>query len=187
MRSIALPILVAAGLVGGCRFGLDLGPPQEVEAPIVNPGCEEGTYNWSTFEGVLSTSTVARSGAASCQVCCMAGGEPACTLDDVVAAVMLPKRGDRYRADAWVRAVPGGSLPRYAYVKLRELGAQNEVPEDVEVGPGEHLSETEWIQISAEKTMVGVATEVLEVFIHQDAPATECFLVDDIELFQLVP
>lgn len=155
------------------------------EITVPNPGCEDGATNWSGFDGVLSTSTTAHSGSLSCQVCCAAGGNPYCTLDDTMNPVATPTLGDIYYVEAWVRAVPGGSTSRTAVAKLREWAIDNVVQGDVIEGDTQPLSDTSWVFVSATKTVVGTASATLDLFIHHNAPDTECFLIDDIRLVRL--
>lgn len=171
---------LAVTLLAGCRLGWDAGPVDEIS--IVNPGCEDGLTNRTTFVGTLSISTTAHSGSASCQVCCT-GQEPYCTLGDVTSPVTNPVMGDVYRAEAWVRAVPGGSMPRNAFAKLREWLVENQVQGDIVIGPGVPMSETAWNLVTVTKTVIEAAPQSLDVFIHQDAQANDCFLIDDIRLF----
>lgn len=143
----------------------------------VNPGCESGVDGWGTFNGNLSTSSVARTGAASCRVCTRAG-ENFSTLDD------RPERPDGpvgrvYAASAYVRAEPGGST-RSSFMHLRQWRGGED---DHNQGPSITLSSSEWRQIVVARTLEAPVGDYFDMYIEQRGVAGDCFLIDDVELF----
>jgi hypothetical protein len=187
VRRLLVLVVASCGRIGFADLVPDA-PPVDVSGDaaatavaIVNPGCEDGTTNWIGYSGSLTTSTTARSGSFACQVCCTGGGTY-CTLDDVINAIPSPIAGVTYDAEAWVRAVPGGTSPRTASVMLREwIGATNGAKTD---GPTITLSETSWSQVSVTHTVAGSADDSLDIFVIQDGTNGDCFLIDDVAMWQ---
>jgi len=152
------------------------------ELAIVNPGCEDGTTNWTAFRADLTISSTAHSGAAACQICCLV--DTGCTLDDFPDAIDGPLQGARYAAEASVRRAPGTTSEILATITVREWDAINVQGNQVP-GPFVTLSDDEWSRVSTTLTVVGATDQALDMYVFQAGNTGDCILVDDLRLRQL--
>jgi hypothetical protein len=144
---------------------------------VQNPGCDASTANWQAFQGkVTRVTSVSRSGGASCQVAYARGKYY--MLDDLDAAVQVPKQGERYTATAWVRSDKAVGKKINLVLRLNGGGATAEV-----VTSPELTLSTQWQQVTVSATVDRVDRTSLDLYIVQNAAASRnSFQADDISL-----
>ena len=146
---------------------------------VTNPGMEDGVDPWTPFNGVLATSDVALSGAASLKVCAEAADQDFTVYEDVIkspASEILP--GTRYVASAWVRSAPSSAAPSSMYLMIRESGGA--APRIDHPGPTVAGPDETWIKLEASGTVEEADREnVILIVWGLDTSGSACFLVDD--------
>lgn len=170
----ALPAWMAV-LVG---FALLLAPATAAGAQsanlLPNPGCESGTSGFAGYNATLGTSTtIRRSGAASCRVAATAG--PFFTIN-ATNSVSGPAAGRAYTASAWVRA--DGNTGRPVFAALRERGGPTA---DRTVYGGRVQLSTQWQRVTVTSTVQATGRTALDFYVVQDpGSAGQVFYVDDL-------
>jgi hypothetical protein len=162
--------LAAAELAGECVDAANL---------IANGTCDVDTASWRPFQGTVSLSTTARTGAHSCMVC--GAGLADFTMDDIEPTVASAAPGESFLGQAWVRTAPGAAIPTQTYLEIRDATTESaEASNFVAV-------DATWQQVTLVHA-VATTTQPVELFIagKTSAPSTNpCFLVDDITLVRV--
>ena len=83
-----------------------------------------------------------------------------------------------------MRAVPGGTQPRFASMYTREWNMAYEVG-PTSIGPRVELSTTTWTLVEMAHTIEDVGATSLDAFVLQEGIEGDCFLVDDFEVIRL--
>jgi hypothetical protein len=151
-----------------------------VDAPafLAHDDFEDGCAPYAVGYGTSSTSNVAHTGSASCQVCCV-GGSPYCTLDrGFNGFVESPTVGATYTYGAWMREAPQTTSTQLSGVIVaREYSGGNFVEQGpfmpTPMGSSWTYYTTDLVVMQSGDGLTGY----VGVDGYQDG---DCFLVDDV-------
>lgn len=178
----AVVAVLAGILLLGCNSKLPTLPqislPGSTTPPRVsNPGCDENTSGWQSWQGQVSRDTSsAVSGPASCKVTRTAGTEY--TLYVEAPVVENPRKDSWYTAAAWVRSTT--AIGKTVKLILRQRGDKGDI-RNTESQPAKLTDSWQRVEVSALIDSDGRKT--LEVYLVQlDAASGDSFEVDDLSV-----
>lgn len=161
---------------------VDSGADSEPSLPNLHPNgsFEANIMPWGAYQGAVTQSDIARTGAHSLRACGSSNTD-FYTADDG-SALGPPTIGASYRVEAWVRTSPGASAPPSMTIFLRSVnftGGFQSIETNDAKAPGAITST--WQKISVTITITKAA-ERFGVFVGADPSAGGCFLLDDVVL-----
>ena len=132
---------------------------------------------WVGTNATTSAGAPARSGSHACLVCMQSNVAAQYAAAGFTSVV--PDGGDRYRAEAWVRAVPDASKPQRIVMQLRKGGGAAASGAAVTIEPTWQRVEVTWVATEAGAT---ITADVMVTTPSGLAPG-DCFLLDDAALY----
>ncbi len=167
----SLPAPTATGTPAPAPSGTNL---------LSNPGFETGISPWVSWQGLISQSPDAHSGASAATVSYGGGSTPNTYSigNGSSLEVQNPPAGEIYQATAWVKG-QGTTIGKTVRLVIRESGAYGEIEtpgQFVPLGGG-------WQQLSATHAVASSNASGIDVYVVQTNAATgDPFLVDDFSL-----
>lgn len=144
---------------------------------IENPGMEDGTAPWTSYNGVHVTTGEPHSGVNSLLVC--ADTAPDFTIyQDILGPSDEVTEGTVYSARVWVRAEGDLPQPGSVMMSIRERGGAQELLDHDSIDVP--LAGSRWIQLEVTGTIQEPdRTNLIFIVWGLSATAGDCFAVDD--------